>query len=183
MSEDRISDMDMSATIALAKGTKFGGTLFVLTLLAASGCAPTKPSCTPNSLQASIQNRRDVPRYLQPDGNGWVQVLQAPARDTAVPCSGSAVSFAVFKPGAQLAEHLHPESDELLYVVSGSARTKIDGTWKQVEAGDTIVIPKNTPHAMTHNGNEELRVIQVFTPAGPEARYYDWQSESLGISK
>jgi len=42
--------------------------------------------------------------------------------------------------------HIHPNSAEVLHVLSGSCEHRRGDEWIKLKAGDTLRIPKNTPH-------------------------------------
>jgi quercetin dioxygenase-like cupin family protein len=70
-------------------------------------------------------------------------------------------------PGEGPPLHVHAEEDELMYFLEGSFRTKLDGTVREAPAGSMIFIPKGAPHAWQNVGDEDGRVLFVFTPASP----------------
>jgi quercetin dioxygenase-like cupin family protein len=67
--------------------------------------------------------------------------------------------------------HLHPEQDERFQVVSGELRTKVAGAERTLRAGDTLEIPRGTPHQMWNAGAAPATVAWTTTPAG---RTLDW---------
>src|SRR3954463_11941895 len=44
--------------------------------------------------------------------------------------------------------HLHPETDELIYLLEGDMLVHADGVEYAVGAGGLIVMPRGTPHAL-----------------------------------
>ncbi|MCS7312295.1 MAG: cupin domain-containing protein [Acidobacteria bacterium] len=84
------------------------------------------------------------------------------------------VGYGVFQPGAQVAEHVHAESHEILFVLRGRGRLTLNGTERVVEAPMAIFIPAGTAHAFTNDGPEALSAVQVYDPAGPEVRFTRW---------
>ena len=69
--------------------------------------------------------------------------------------------------GAELAEHVHAET-ELLYVLAGEGTLTVDGVALPVTATSVVQIPKNTRHAFM--ATSAVRAVQIFTPAGSEQR-------------
>jgi len=88
------------------------------------------------------------------------------------------VGYGVFQPGAQVAEHVHSDSHEILFVLRGRGRLTLNGTERVVEAPMAIFIPAGTAHAFTNDGPEALSAVQVYDPAGPEARFTRWTRRS-----
>ena len=65
--------------------------------------------------------------------------------------------------------HVHPDADEVLYVVEGTGRQTVgDGDEFEVVAGDAIWVPKGTPHSTFNTGWKQLRLIATYTPGGEE---------------
>ena len=79
--------------------------------------------------------------------------------------------FAVgcFNPGEGLKSHLHPESEEIYFVVKGSGTVYLGAEKKpvNVEANTALYIPPKTVHGVKNTGNEEL-VIAFFVAPGKE---------------
>jgi quercetin dioxygenase-like cupin family protein len=67
--------------------------------------------------------------------------------------------------------HYHPEQDEHFEVIEGALRAKVDGEERLLEAGDTLDIPRGTPHQIWNDGEEAARVKWETRPAGRTA---DW---------
>ena len=51
--------------------------------------------------------------------------------------------------------HIHPNSAEVLHVLAGSCEHRRGEEWIKLKAGDTLRIPKNTPH-MARTQDEPL---------------------------
>ena len=60
--------------------------------------------------------------------------------------------------------HVHEESDDILYILSGQAKMEIEGAGTvQMKKGSCVRIPKNTKHRI-YDVLEELIVFDVFAP-------------------
>ena len=57
------------------------------------------------------------------------------------------LSLFAFDEGQELSEHTAP-FDALVQVLDGSARIRIDGKDYDLEAGESIIMPANIPHAV-----------------------------------
>lgn len=84
----------------------------------------------------------------------------------------SAVSL-FFNPGQGHARHNHPLSEQLIFVVSGDGEMMIeDESGKPVKtaisAGSTVTIPRGAFHSTFNTGWEPLRILAVYSPAGPD---------------
>jgi oxalate decarboxylase/phosphoglucose isomerase-like protein (cupin superfamily) len=74
-------------------------------------------------------------------------------------------------PGQGHARHNHPESEEVLYVLSGEGEQMLeDGEerWYPVKAGDTIYVPTAMFHATVNLGWQPLRLLALYNPGGAE---------------
>ncbi len=82
--------------------------------------------------------------------------------------AGTAQSFGVVRinAGQQNTMHLHPNCEELFYVLSGSGETTVADQKVQLHPGDLIRIPANTFHQSTATGKEPL--IAVISYNSPE---------------
>ena len=75
----------------------------------------------------------------------------------------------VLSPGKGHERHNHPEADEVIFVVSGEGEQMLDDEPAvSVRPGASIYIPQGVFHSTVNTGWEPLRLIIVYTPAGPE---------------
>ena len=84
---------------------------------------------------------------------------------------GAAITFGevVLLPGRGHDRHNHPESEEILYVLSGEGEQMLDDREAfQVKSGDTIYVPTGVFHSTINTGWEPMRLLAVYNPAGPE---------------
>jgi len=70
--------------------------------------------------------------------------------------------------GGIVPPHLHNETDEAVYVVEGRYEFTCGGEVFIASAGDTLFIPRRTPHGFRNIGDGEARLLAVITPAGFE---------------
>jgi quercetin dioxygenase-like cupin family protein len=68
--------------------------------------------------------------------------------------------------------HLHPSQEEEFVVQSGRMTVSIDGEERQLEAGDTLVIPRGTPHKMWNQGSETATALWRTRPALRTAEWF-----------
>ena len=72
----------------------------------------------------------------------------------------------IFSPGGFAGvPHVHPHQDERFEVLAGDAAFDVDGARHVLAAGDTIDVPRGTPHTFANAGQEEMRVRFEFRPA------------------
>jgi quercetin dioxygenase-like cupin family protein len=68
-------------------------------------------------------------------------------------------------PGEGPPLHRHPGQDEVIYVLEGRLRVRLEGTMYEAPAGSLVFIPKSVPHAWQNVGDDMARFLVVFTPA------------------
>ena len=84
---------------------------------------------------------------------------------------GATMSFGevALLPGMGHDRHNHPESEEILYVLSGEGLQMVgDEDPFPVRAGDTIYVPLGVFHSTMNTGWAPLRLLAIYNPGGPE---------------
>ena len=84
---------------------------------------------------------------------------------------GAGITFGevVLQPGRGHDRHNHPESEEILYVLSGEGEQMIDdGDPFPVKPGATIYVPTGVFHSTRNTGWEPMRLLALYNPGGPE---------------
>jgi mannose-6-phosphate isomerase-like protein (cupin superfamily) len=61
-------------------------------------------------------------------------------------------------------KHLHPNTNEIQYILEGTGTVWLGDKEVAVKAGDLIIIPKGTPHGGTKPDGKPLRAIAIKTP-------------------
>ncbi len=65
--------------------------------------------------------------------------------------------------------HNHLDADEVIYVLSGEGDQMLDDKdTVKVTSGDCIWIPKGVYHSTVNRGEDSMRLIVVYAPAGAE---------------
>jgi mannose-6-phosphate isomerase-like protein (cupin superfamily) len=115
-------------------------------------------------------DRAGQPVHLIAGGKGGARVLLDGR--TAPGLKEAAMTELVMLPGAEVPEHAHDASAELIYVIEGHAAMTMDGKPVEVRAGMAIYIPAGVKHSLRVDTKvEPLRAVQVYTPGGPEQRF------------
>jgi putative monooxygenase len=70
----------------------------------------------------------------------------------------------VFEPGEASSYHIHPESEEINLVLSGSGVVVSEGEEATFAQGDAMWVPKGVYHQHKNTGHETLRLLWVYTP-------------------
>ena len=68
--------------------------------------------------------------------------------------------------------HLHLRQEEWFYVIEGEVLFQIGETRKKLAAGDSLLAPRNIPHAFTLAGGKPGRMLIAFTPAGKMEQFF-----------
>jgi len=61
-------------------------------------------------------------------------------------------------------ENYHADSDQWLFVVSGTGVATIDGADERIEAGDLLRIEAGERHGIENDGDEPLETVNFYTP-------------------
>jgi mannose-6-phosphate isomerase-like protein (cupin superfamily) len=82
----------------------------------------------------------------------------------------SRCSMGYFSPGEQLAPHIHPESEEVYYVIQGRGTVYLGEELKEVpvEPHMGLYVPPGLVHGVKNTGDERL-LIAFFVAPGKEA--------------
>lgn len=72
------------------------------------------------------------------------------------------IAEAEIEPGITVARHTHP-GVESAYVLEGGLDLPIEGQpTRAVKPGDAFVVPANTPHAGSKNGDKKTRIVSTY---------------------
>jgi quercetin dioxygenase-like cupin family protein len=72
----------------------------------------------------------------------------------------------IVKPhGFVAAAHIHPQQEERFEVLSGSIRLRMNGVEKDLQKGETMLVPAGTPHLWWNASDAEARVLVDLRPA------------------
>jgi quercetin dioxygenase-like cupin family protein len=67
--------------------------------------------------------------------------------------------------GLRVPEHIHPGMDETFTVIEGAARVSVDGVEHTLGPGESVTVPKGTPHISWNPEPVEARLRVEFRPA------------------
>ena len=72
----------------------------------------------------------------------------------------------VLKPGQSTggADNVHAESDQWLYVISGTGEATVNGRRLGVEPGELLLIEAGERHEIRNTGMEPLVTVNVYAP-------------------
>ncbi len=58
--------------------------------------------------------------------------------------------------------HVHPRSEEIMYVIAGTATVWIDGVRERVRAGDVVHVPAGAAHATVPDADTDVELVCFF---------------------
>lgn len=97
---------------------------------------------------------------------GPATIFVEPATVKGTPFAASVISL---PKGMTVPEHVHAAESELLFVLQGAGTMTVSGTQLPVTSTTVVQVPAGTKHAFT--ATEDVRAVQIYTPAGPEQRF------------
>jgi len=139
----------------------FAHVLVILTLglalaAAARVGAGDKPAAR-KPLAECVQHVDKIPAETSPWGS--LRWLISAKLDANSPLT---VGIAEINPGQSNPLHVHGNSDEVIYVLSGSCEQRVGEETVILKAGDTLRIPAGMPHQAKALGNEPLKSLVVY---------------------
>ncbi len=99
--------------------------------------------------------------YLTKDGSS-IRELMHPRQHGN--CNQS-LAEARLNPGITTHLHLHRLSEEIYYIIQGTAVMTLDAERFPVNPGDSICIPPGTPHCISNCGDSDLVILCCCAPA------------------
>lgn len=64
--------------------------------------------------------------------------------------------------------HVHTNSENVYYLLSGRLLVRLDGEDHELSRGDAAFIPPGVPHSATNPGADEAVLIEIYAPAGAD---------------
>lgn len=107
-----------------------------------------------------VRARDDAEPFTTTDGSTIRSLLD---RSNA-PVANQSLAEATIGPGESTERHVHRFSEEIYYLVEGTARMEIDGEVRAVAAGDAVLIPPGAWHRITATGDGPLRLLCACAP-------------------
>ena len=93
-------------------------------------------------------------------GNGTVE-LTGFATPAELNDKGRLFANVTLKPGCSIGYHVHESDSELFYLMKGEALYNDNGVEYTVHAGDVMICPAGTGHAVANNGQETVEICAV----------------------
>ena len=121
----------------------------------AAGCGVThvlRPALAAENITAQVVHTGDLTDEMlgKPNAGGTRSKLQASA-------DGATVSVQ----NGMVPKHMHPNTNEIQYILDGTGTIWLGDKQVQVKPGDLVIIPKGTAHGGT---SAPLKAIAIKTP-------------------
>lgn len=97
----------------------------------------------------------------------WGSVAWLVSTDTT-PGAEQTMGVVTINSGCSNPLHLHPNCEEILYVVSGRCEHRLGDDTVSLGPGMAICVPRETPHCARSTGDDRLVVVVSFSSADRE---------------
>jgi len=96
-----------------------------------------------------------------PDGSDYT--ITASAGETG----GSFVEMEILLPANAVTPplHIHPRQEEDYEVLAGTLEVHYEGDWQRLPEGESMTVPRGTPHTFRNSSGLRVRVRNVHRPA------------------
>jgi quercetin dioxygenase-like cupin family protein len=114
-----------------------------------------------------IKKAADLKTEYRPnmrDGNGTVE-LTSFATPEELNNKGRLFATITLKPGCSIGYHVHEADSELFYLIKGQVLYNDNGVECNLNAGDVMICPVGTGHAVANNGQETAEICAVIVYA------------------
>ncbi len=131
---------------------------FALATAFAAGCGATyllQPAWAAESITAQIIH----PGEMEGDALGPANKVGYRSK-TFMTADGATVSIQV----GNVPKHLHPNTNEIQYILDGTGTIWLGDKEVTVKPGDLVIIPKGTPHGGTKSISGQVKAIAIKTP-------------------
>jgi mannose-6-phosphate isomerase-like protein (cupin superfamily) len=89
-----------------------------------------------------VRSLEQAEPFTTADGSTIRELLGLPT----APVRNQSLAEATLAPGQATERHYHAETEEIYYVVEGSAEMELDGDRRPVAVGDAVLIPPGARH-------------------------------------
>lgn len=67
-------------------------------------------------------------------------------------------------PGGEIGEEVHPDNDQVLYLIDGAGKAILDGTESVFESGDLVLVPAGMKHNFITNDGTDMKILTTYSP-------------------
>lgn len=127
-------------------------------------CRPLPPAMlylrTTGASPMDVVNHRDTVPFTTADGSTIRELLAH--RNSSI--RHQSLAEARLAPGAATTPHHHAKTEEIYYILSGTADMTLEQETRPVGAGDAIAIPPGQRHTIRNTGTDELVFLCTCAP-------------------
>ena len=117
-----------------------------------------------------VVNADDVKaRWTPPPHHRELKILLSPSLHDVY--EGLSIGMVELPPGESGSAHTHGDSQETWFVISGKGRLVVGDEEAELVPDSVVVAPQGVEHQIFSSGDEPLKALFIFTPAGPELQY------------
>ena len=120
-----------------------------------------QPLAPQRAFIVDVRNLQEVPAFTTKDGSEIRELLAH--RNSSI--TNQSLAEARLPVGACTTPHLHPQCEEIYYLLEGTGRMQVEDEVREVTIGDAIAIPPGARHQITNNGQVTLRFLCCCAPA------------------
>lgn len=100
-------------------------------------------------------------------GQKWAQVKKLITPKTAG-SKNVELGILQLQPKKKTIPNIHPESEELFYILKGKGTLTADHETKEIKAGQSVYIPPNLTHTFENTGEEIMEFLLILCPPQSE---------------
>jgi len=67
-------------------------------------------------------------------------------------------------PGGEIGEEVHPDNDQVLYLVDGAGQVVLEGQAADFNVGDLVLVPSGTKHNFISKDDAAMKIITTYSP-------------------
>lgn len=102
------------------------------------------------------------------------------ANEDSLPAKNLSVCVIRVDPGETVRPaHSHPNSEELIYIITGSGKVMIEDKVAPVKTGSAVLFQQGKVHMLKNTGDVEMKVICFFAPATSVDNYRTFEDISF----
>jgi mannose-6-phosphate isomerase-like protein (cupin superfamily) len=103
----------------------------------------------------------DADAFVTLDGS----TIRELAGAVSLPTVNQSLAEATVPAGCATDEHYHRVSEELYYLTAGTGHLRVGDEYRDVRAGECVVIPPGAIHKLTNTGDGPLTLLCCCAPA------------------
>ena len=109
----------------------------------------------------TVTHYKTVQAYTTKDGS-LIRELMHPEQHGN---QNQSLAEATLLAGQTSSLHKHKSTEELYHITQGTGLMTLNNDTFQVNVGDTVLIPPDTPHKIKNIGSDELKILCCCSPA------------------